>query len=36
MLRLGTGEPVNVAQETSFYAWDAVGDIEFSADFHML
>ncbi|KAK8047912.1 hypothetical protein PG996_015976 [Apiospora saccharicola] len=36
MLRLGTDGPLNVTQETSFYAWDVLGEIAFSVDFRML
>ncbi|KAF7596508.1 hypothetical protein BBP40_001380 [Aspergillus hancockii] len=36
MARIGTGKPVNITQDSIFYAWDVMGDIAFSKDFQML
>ncbi|PKX93957.1 uncharacterized protein P174DRAFT_420526 [Aspergillus novofumigatus IBT 16806] len=36
MTRIGTGKPVNITQDNIFYAFDVMGDIAFSKDFHML
>jgi hypothetical protein len=36
MDRIGTGKPVNITQDNIFYAWDVMGDIAFSHEFHML
>lgn len=36
MARFGTGKPINVTQDTIFYAWDVMGDIAFSMQFDML
>lgn len=36
MQRVGTGKPFNMTQESTFYAWDVMGDLAFSEDFRML